>query len=287
MGEVHDGAATMDWMEQEQERGITITSAATTCFWREPPHQHHRHTGPCRLHHRGRAQPAGAGRRPSPCSYGVAGVEPQSETVWRQADKYRVPRICFVNKMDRVGADFFRCVDMIADRLGAVPLVTQLPLGCEAGYRGVIDLVRDRAVVWRDETLGAEYIEQDIPPDMAEQAAAYRASLIETRGRAGGRRARSLSRRRRARPGDAAPLPSAAAPSPAPSSRCSTDRRSRTRGSSSSSMRWSTTCRRRPTCRRSAASTPRAAPGSSAGPTTPSPSRRWPSRSWPIPSSAR
>ena len=119
IGEVHEGTATMDWMEQEQERGITITSAATTCFWKRPPHQHHRHAGPRRLHHRGRALACACSTARSRCSTGVAGVEPQSETVWRQADKYGVPRICFVNKMDRIGADFDRCVDMIVDRLGA------------------------------------------------------------------------------------------------------------------------------------------------------------------------
>ncbi|MCE2483526.1 MAG: elongation factor G [Alphaproteobacteria bacterium] len=179
MGEVHDGAATMDWMEQEQERGITITSAATTCFWRD--HRINIIDTPGHVDFTIEVERSLRVLDGAVAVFdGVAGVEPQSETVWRQADKYRVPRICFVNKMDRVGADFFRCVDMIADRLAAVPLVTQLPLGREAGYRGVVDLVRDRAVVWRDETLGAEYIEQDIPPDMAEQAAAYRASLIET-----------------------------------------------------------------------------------------------------------
>ena len=123
IGEVHEGTATMDWMEQEQERGITITSAATTCFWndagRPAPHQHHRHAGPCRLHHRGRALACACSTARCTVFDAVAGVEPQSETVWRQADKYGVPRICFVNKMDRIGADFFRCVEMIVDRLGA------------------------------------------------------------------------------------------------------------------------------------------------------------------------
>ena len=124
IGEVHDGAATMDWMEQEQERGITITSAATTCFWRHgqgvrrPSHQHHRHPGPRRLHHRGRALLRVLDGAVTVFD-GVAGVEPQSETVWRQADKYGVPRICFANKMDRLGPNFYRCVDMIRDRLGA------------------------------------------------------------------------------------------------------------------------------------------------------------------------
>ncbi len=179
MGEVHDGAATMDWMEQEQERGITITSAATTCLWRN--HRINIIDTPGHVDFTIEVERSLRVLDGAVALFdSVAGVEPQSETVWRQADKYGVPRICFVNKMDRVGADFFRCVDMIADRLGAVPLVTQLPLGHEANYKGVIDLVCERAVIWRDESLGAEYVEQDIPADMADQTAAYRAKLIET-----------------------------------------------------------------------------------------------------------
>ena len=179
MGEVHDGAATMDWMEQEQERGITITSAATTCSWRA--HRINIIDTPGHVDFTIEVERSLRVLDGAVTVFdSVAGVEPQSETVWRQADKYGVPRICFVNKMDRVGADFFRCVDMIADRLGAVPLVTQLPLGNEADYKGVVDLVRNRAIVWRDETLGAEYIEQDIPSELADQAAEYRSKLIES-----------------------------------------------------------------------------------------------------------
>jgi elongation factor G len=178
IGEVHDGAATMDWMEQEQERGITITSAATTCFWRD-----------CRINiidtpghvdftievERSLRVLDGA----VAVFDGVAGVEPQSETVWRQADKYGVPRICFVNKMDRTGADFFNCVEMIRDRLGAEPLVVQLPIGIESDYVGIVDLVSNKAIVWKDESLGAEFEYRDIPADLADQAAEYREKMIE------------------------------------------------------------------------------------------------------------
>ncbi len=178
MGEVHDGAATMDWMEQEQERGITITSAATTCFWND--HRINIIDTPGHVDFTIEVERSLRVLDGAVAVFdSVAGVEPQSETVWRQADKYGVPRICFVNKMDRVGADFFRCVDMIRDRLGATPLVTQLPLGSESDYKGVIDLLRRRAVVWRDETLGAEYVEEEIPPAMAAEVEEYRSRLIE------------------------------------------------------------------------------------------------------------
>jgi len=178
MGEVHDGAATMDWMEQEQERGITITSAATTCYWHD--HRINIIDTPGHVDFTIEVERSLRVLDGAVAVFdSVAGVEPQSETVWRQADKYGVPRICFVNKMDRVGADFYRCVDMIKDRLGATPLVTQLPLGSESNYKGVIDLLRNRAVVWRDETLGAEYVEEDIPEAMVVEADDYRSRLVE------------------------------------------------------------------------------------------------------------
>ena len=178
MGEVHDGAATMDWMDQEQERGITITSAATTCYWHD--HRINIIDTPGHVDFTIEVERSLRVLDGAVAVFdSVAGVEPQSETVWRQADKYGVPRICFVNKMDRVGADFYRCVDMIKDRLGATPLVTQLPLGSESNYKGVIDLLRNRAVVWRDETLGAEYVEEDIPEAMVVEADDYRSRLIE------------------------------------------------------------------------------------------------------------
>ncbi len=178
IGEVHDGAATMDWMEQEQERGITITSAATTCFWRDkriniidtPGHVDFT----IEVERSLRVLDGAVAVFDS-----VAGVEPQSETVWRQADKYAVPRMCFVNKMDRMGADFYRCVDMIKDRLGANALVLQLPIGAEAEYEGLIDLVRMKEVLWKNEDLGAEYDYFDIRDELKAQAEEYRAALVE------------------------------------------------------------------------------------------------------------
>jgi elongation factor G len=179
IGEVHDGAATMDWMEQEQERGITITSAATTCFWRE--HRINIIDTPGHVDFTIEVERSLKVLDGAVCVFdGVAGVEPQSETVWRQADKYKVPRICFVNKLDRTGADFFNCVEMIKDRLGAKPLVMQLPVGIEASLKGVVDLVKMKAVLWKDEKLGAEFEITDIPEDLKEQAEKYRKELIET-----------------------------------------------------------------------------------------------------------
>ncbi|MFT6510063.1 MAG: elongation factor G [Parvibaculaceae bacterium] len=178
IGEVHDGAATMDWMEQEQERGITITSAATTCFWNDkriniidtPGHVDFT----IEVERSLRVLDGAVAVFDS-----VAGVEPQSETVWRQADKYRVPRMCFVNKMDRTGADFYRCVEMIVDRLGATPLVLQLPIGAESDYEGLIDLVLMKEIVWKDENLGAEFEYREIRDSMKEQAAKYRGELLD------------------------------------------------------------------------------------------------------------
>jgi elongation factor G len=184
IGEVHEGAATMDWMEQEQERGITITSAATTCFWTDRNKVKHRiniidtpgHVDFTIEVERSLRVLDGA----VAVFDSVAGVEPQSETVWRQADKYKVPRMCFINKMDRIGADFYRCVDMIIDRLGAVPLVTQLPIGSEEEFVGLVDLVIMKALIWKDETLGAEWEVKDIPADMLDKATEWREKLIET-----------------------------------------------------------------------------------------------------------
>ncbi len=178
LGEVHDGAATMDWMEQEQERGITITSAATTCSWND--HRINIIDTPGHVDFTIEVERSLRVLDGAVCVFdSVAGVEPQSETVWRQADKYGVPRICLVNKMDRVGADFYRCVDMIVDRLGAKPLVMQLPLGAEQDYAGVIDLISMKAIVWKDESLGAEFEAEDIPADLLDQARSYREKLIE------------------------------------------------------------------------------------------------------------
>jgi len=179
IGEVHEGTATMDWMEQEQERGITITSAATTCFWRD--HRINIIDTPGHVDFTIEVERSLRVLDGAVTVFdSVAGVEPQSETVWRQADKYGVPRICFVNKMDRIGANFFRCVDMIVDRLGATPLVVQLPIGVESDFVGVVDLVRMKAIKWRDESLGAQFDIVDIPADMVEQANEYRQKLVET-----------------------------------------------------------------------------------------------------------
>jgi elongation factor G len=178
IGEVHDGAATMDWMEQEQERGITITSAATTAYWNDkriniidtPGHVDFT---------------IEVERSLRVLDGAVAlldanqGVEPQTETVWRQADKYGVPRMIFVNKMDKIGADFFLSVQMVKDRLGAKPIVLQLPLGAESNFAGIIDLIRMKAVVWDDESLGANFHDEEIPADLLDQAKTYREELVE------------------------------------------------------------------------------------------------------------
>ncbi|HVR92159.1 MAG TPA: elongation factor G [Novosphingobium sp.] len=178
IGEVHDGAATMDWMEQEQERGITITSAATTCFWGDyriniidtPGHVDFT----IEVERSLRVLDGAVA-----CFDGVAGVEPQSETVWRQADKYGVPRMCFINKLDRTGANFKYCVQSIIDRLGAKPAVLYIPIGLEADLKGLVDLVEMRAIIWKDEALGAEFYYEEIPADLADEAAEYRHQLIE------------------------------------------------------------------------------------------------------------
>jgi elongation factor G len=178
IGEVHDGAAVMDWMEQEQERGITITSAATTCFWND--HRVNIIDTPGHVDFTIEVERSLKVLDGAVAVFdGVAGVEPQSETVWRQADKYNVPRMCFINKLDRTGANFFMCVDMIADRLGSYPLVLQLPIGIESSLKGVVDLVSNNAIVWQDESLGAKYDIVDIPDELKDQAKEYREKLIE------------------------------------------------------------------------------------------------------------
>jgi elongation factor G len=178
IGEVHEGTAVMDWMEQEQERGITITSAATTCFWRDnriniidtPGHVDFT----AEVERSLRVLDGAVAVFDS-----VAGVEPQSETVWRQADKYRVPRICFVNKMDRVGADFKRTFDQIISKLQANPVALQLPIGSEDKFAGVVDLIKMKSITYKDETMGADYLVGEIPPDMLDEAKHYREQLIE------------------------------------------------------------------------------------------------------------
>ena len=196
IGEVHDGAATMDWMEQE--RGITITSAATTCFWNPEDQSMDPKGDPKALRENSPQHRINIIDTPGhvdftieverslrvldgavACFDGVAGVEPQSETVWRQADKYKVPRMCFINKLDRTGADFKYCVQSIIDRLGATPAVLYLPIGIESNLTGLVDLVNERSITWQNEDLGAEYVYGDIPADMADEAAQYREQLIE------------------------------------------------------------------------------------------------------------
>ncbi|MBZ6379456.1 elongation factor G [Pacificimonas flava] len=198
IGEVHDGAATMDWMEQEQERGITITSAATTTFWTAEDHTMDPMSDPEALRANTEKHRINIIDTPGHVDFtieverslrvldgavavfdGVAGVEPQSETVWRQADKYGVPRMCFINKLDRTGADFYYCVDSIVERLGATPLVLYLPIGAESDLQGVVDLVGNRGIVWENDGLGATYKHVPIPDDMKEKAAEYREKLIE------------------------------------------------------------------------------------------------------------
>src|SRR5215831_12001968 len=178
LGEVHEGTAIMDWMEQEQERGITITSAATTCFWRDI--QINIIDTPGHVDFTAEVERSLRVLDGAVAIFdAVAGVQPQSETVWRQADKYSVPRICFINKMDRVGADFYHSVETIVTRLKCKPVPIQLPVGAEDQFKGVVDLVEMKALLWRDETLGAEYDTLEIPADLAEKAKEYREKMIE------------------------------------------------------------------------------------------------------------
>ncbi|AUO55023.1 elongation factor G [Ehrlichia canis] len=179
IGEVHEGAASMDWMEQEKERGITITSAATTCFWNG--HRINIIDTPGHVDFTIEVERSLRVLDGAVAVFdGVAGVEPQSETVWRQADKYNVPRICFMNKMDRMGADFYRCVDMLVDRLGATPLVLQLPIGSEKDFVGVVDLLEMRSIIWDEDSLGASFHYGEIPKDMIDKAQEYRNKLLES-----------------------------------------------------------------------------------------------------------
>jgi elongation factor G len=183
IGEVHDGAATMDWMEQEQERGITITSAATTTFWPSKDGTMHRLNiidTPGHVDFTIEVERSLRVLDGAVCVLdGNQGVEPQTETVWRQGDKYNVPRIVFANKMDKIGADFYRCVQDLIDRLGVRPVPLQLPIGIESTFKGVVDLVEMKAIVWKDDALGATYVEEDIPADLMDKALEYRGKLIE------------------------------------------------------------------------------------------------------------
>jgi len=178
IGEVHDGAATMDWMTQEQERGITITSAATTCFWRD--HRLNIIDTPGHVDFTIEVERSLRVLDGAVCVLdGNQGVEPQTETVWRQADKYDVPRIVFVNKMDKIGADFFSCVADIVKRVAGKPVCLQLPIGSESNFKGVIDLIAMKAIIWLEESLGAKFVEEEIPAELLEQAKEYRTKLVE------------------------------------------------------------------------------------------------------------
>src|SRR5258708_7194561 len=179
IGEVHEGTATMDWMEQEQERGITITSAATTCVWRDiriniidtPGHVDFT----AEVERSLRVLDGAVA-----CFDAVHGVEPQSETVWRQADKYGVPRICFINKMDKRGADFEKATNAIRKRLNAKPVAIQIPVGQESNFKGVVDLIQMKAIIWKDEPRGAQYEIEDIPAELVKKAEAFRMQLVES-----------------------------------------------------------------------------------------------------------
>ncbi len=178
IGEVHEGTAVMDWMEQEQERGITITSAATTCFWRD--HRVNIIDTPGHVDFTVEVERSLRVLDGAVAVFdAVSGVEPQSETVWRQADRYRVPRICFVNKMDRVGADFRETLAQIESKLQGNPVAIQLPIGAEDKFQGVVDLIRMKALVYKDETMGADYEVKDIPADMLDEAKAFHEKLVE------------------------------------------------------------------------------------------------------------
>jgi elongation factor G len=249
LGEVHEGTAVMDWMEQEQERGITITSAATTCFWRD--HRINIIDTPGHVDFTVEVERSLRVLDGAVAVFdAVSGVEPQSETVWRQADKYRVPRICFVNKMDRVGADFKGTLAQIESKLQGNPVAVQLPIGSEDKFIGVVDLVRMKAITYKDETLGADYIVSDIPADMLDEAREYREKLIEKVSEVDDKLLEKYLHGETITDGEikaaSARLNRSATKMPRSSS-SSAAARSRTRACSSSSTRWSITCLRRST----------------------------------------
>src|ERR1700751_5361340 len=179
LGEVHEGTATMDWMAQEQERGITLTSAATTCFWKD--HRINTIDPPGHVDFTAEVERSLRVLDGAVALFdSVSGVQPQTETVWRQGDKYKVPRICFVNKMDKAGADFEHVIETIRKRLGARPVAIQIPIGAEANFKGVVDLIEMRGIVWNDETMGSKYEVVPIPENLVKKAEAFRMQLIET-----------------------------------------------------------------------------------------------------------
>ena len=258
IGEVHEGTAVMDWMEQEQERGITITSAATTCFWRE--HRINIIDTPGHVDFTAEVERSLRVLDGAVAVFdAVAGVEPQSETVWRQADKYRVPRICFVNKMDRVGADFKRTFDQIITKLEANPVAIQLPIGAEDKFVGVVDLIKMKAITYKDETMGADYIVGDIPADMLDEAKHYREQLIEKVSEADDKILEKYLHGEEITEDEIKAAlrmrvnSSVRSKGDARSCRSSAARPSRTRACSRCSTRSSTSCPRRSTCRPSPA----------------------------------
>jgi len=276
MGEVHEGAATMDWMAQEQERGITITSAATTAFWRD--HRINIIDTPGHVDFTVEVERSLRVLDGAVAVFdAVAGVQPQSETVWRQADKYNVPRIAFINKMDRTGADFFKAVQSMVDRLGAKPVPIQIPIGTEDAHRGVVDVVEMRAITWSDD-LGTKTEVGDIPAELMEQANEYHHQVIDAVADhdeelletyledESSVTAEMLKRALRAATLDGSVTP------------VLLGSRSRTRESSRCWTPSSTTCRARSTCRRCTASTRARATSSRERLRTTSRSRRWPSR---------
>jgi elongation factor G len=272
IGEVHEGAATMDWMEQEQERGITITSAATTCFWREK--RLNIIDTPGHVDFTIEVERSLRVLDGAVCVLdGNQGVEPQTETVWRQADKYDVPRIVFVNKMDKIGADFYRCVQDIIDRVAGKPVCLQLPIGAESDFAGVIDLIKMKAVVWSGEALGAKFDEVEIPADLLDRAKEYRGKLVEAAVEMDDEAMMAY-------------LDGQEPCSAAPSIRCSAVPPSRTRACSRFSMRWLISCRLLLTVARSRASTSTPRLRRSASRSTTSRSLCSPSRSWMTRSSA-
>jgi elongation factor G len=275
IGEVHDGAATMDWMEQEQERGITITSAATTCFWKGMAGKFEEHRiniidTPGHVDFTIEVERSMRVLDGAVMVYdAVGGVQPQSETVWRQANKYKVPRLAFVNKMDRTGADFLRVRQMMVDRLKANPVVIQIPIGAEEHFQGIVDLVKMKAIIW-DEDKGVTFTYGEIPANLTDVCNEYREKLVEAAAEASeelmNSKAASCPKRKSRRP-------FASAPSPAKSSRCCAARPSRTRACRPCSTLSSNTCPLRPTFRRSTAPT-KTKPPSPARLTTTRSSRR-------------
>ena len=270
IGEVHDGAATMDWMEQEQERGITITSAATTCFWKGMAGTFDEHRiniidTPGHVDFTIEVERSMRVLDGAVMVYdAVGGVQPQSETVWRQANKYKVPRLAFVNKMDRTGADFLRVRQMMVDRLKANPVVIQIPIGAEEHFQGIVDLVKMKAIIW-DEDKGVTFTYGEIPADLVDVCAEYHEKLVEAAAESSEELMNKYLEGEKLTEDEIKAGHPHSAPSPAKSSRCCAARPSRTRACRPCSTPSSNTCPRRPTFRRSRALDEDEAPGGAQG----------------------